>query len=220
MAVLDDRSGTETVLDAARFLLGTLSGRRETRPLRDAVRELLQPLKDAHEAALSAKEAAVEKYGALVGADLDVDQRLRTLELDLLRLVQKNRRDARYTSVFPRGLGKVLALRGAAEEREVKAVLQALRRVAPDLAESYGDLAELAAAATAAEREWLDAQTAASRLFAEEVVARLKLVRQIQKTEGALIALYPGQKGRVRAFFRPARRTRKADASAPPPEPA
>jgi hypothetical protein len=220
MAILDDRSGTETVLDAARFLLGTLSGRRETLPLRDAVRELLRPLKDAHGAAEDAREAAVEKYGALVGADLDLDQRLRALELDLLRLVQKSRRDARYSSVFPKGLAKVLALRGAAEEREVKAVLQALRRVAPDLAESYGDLAELAVAATAAEREWLDAQTATSRLFTEEVVARLKLVRQIQKTEGALIALYPGQRARVRAFFRPARRAPKAKAAATPPSPA
>lgn len=209
MPRIDPTSGTSVMLTEATFHVGAVSRRRDTALLAPPVRTLLRALKTARDRAENAKLDASEKFGGLICGDFDVDDRIRILDLDVLKKVKKKRNNEAYRRVFPKGLGYVLALRGAAEEHEVKVVLDALRRVFPDLAAEYADLPGLAAAATAAEQEWTTAQREAGRLFTEETIVRGELIRQLQKNEGALIAIFPGQKARVRSFFRTARRSGK-----------
>ncbi len=61
---------------------------------------------------------------------------------------------------------------------------------------------KLAADAAAAETTYEEATTAAGRSQGEEFIARAEMVRQLQKNEGALQSMFPGQKARVRTFFR------------------
>jgi hypothetical protein len=77
----------------------------------------------------------------------------------------------------------------------------------PKVAEAHAaELEQLTQAAIDAEALWKQSETASARVFADEVIARTGLVRQMQKNEGALTALYPGQRARVRSYFRPTRR--------------
>lgn len=97
--------------------------------------------------------------------------------------------------------------RGEAQAREVKRLIGVLKEAAPELAQSRGPaLDELADASIAAEKAWRDSITAGAQAFALERIARTELIEQMQKNEGALTVLYPGQRRRVRSFFRPAHR--------------
>ncbi len=109
--------------------------------------------------------------------------------------------------MFPGGLSALVAMRGSEQNEAVGTVVKVLDKRAPDLAKSYvKELSRLSKIAVDAETAWKKAETSASAVFGEEVLARLELVRQLQKNEGALTTLFPGQRRRVRSFFRPTRR--------------
>ncbi len=220
MPAVNEHSGTLAVIGEATFHLGAVSRSRLTLSLAGPVRTAVRELKDAHRHTEDLGDVASEKFGALVIADLDVDDRARLLELDMLRLVDKDRTRAEYRAAFPKGLVHILALRGKAEETELKATMKAVRAASPELARRYADVPVLAAAATAAENEWREAEAAAGRAFVAERIVRLDLVRQLQKNEGALLVVFPGKRARVRSFFRTAtsRRRRKSGSGAGTPE--
>lgn len=98
--------------------------------------------------------------------------------------------------------------------------MRALEKRSAPLAKGYGkELLRLSNAAVTAELAWKKASTEAATAFGEEVLARTDLVRQLQKNEGALTTLFPGQRRRVRSFFRPTRRRGAApDDGSPEPE--
>ncbi|MBI3181318.1 MAG: hypothetical protein HYZ28_04170 [Myxococcales bacterium] len=83
------------------------------------------------------------------------------------------------------------------------------------------ELARLATRVRDAEGAWLRAETEAQEAFGEEMVARAELERQLRRNEGLLMAQFPGERGKVRTFFRPhggAKARPKAAAGAASPQ--
>lgn len=151
-------------------------------------------------------------------AELGLDGRVRKLELELLAIVDGRRGDERYREVFPRGASLIIAMRGAEESAALENVLKALQSAQPALSKRHdADLRKLAQAATEAEKALLKAEAAADQAFTSELAARRGLVRQLQKNEGALRSLFPGDRTAVRSFFRPAKRRQVEETPEPAP---
>src|SRR5262249_37411351 len=129
----------------------------------------------------------------------------------------KDREDPLYRAAFPHGLSAIVSLRGEEESRAVHALLQALATRAPKLEKEHKAALEALCKATVhAEQEWKKAETAVASAPGGERIARTELARRLQKNEGALLAISPAQKRRVRSFFRPPRRGGAAPDPAPP----
>jgi hypothetical protein len=207
MSIRDESTSSNEILRDARFHRAALHSDSEAKHLVDAVAKSMDALKKRRNASEDAEEQRIDALAALLRVDFDLDEQIRGLELEVLGAVSKNRADAGYKAIFPRGLSSLVGLRGEDEAREVRAMLPKLKEHFPKLAKAReADLEKLAASSIAAEKAWKDAETQAAHVFADEVIARTELVRQLQKNEGALVALYPGQKGKVRSYFRPTRR--------------
>lgn len=203
----DERAGTEEILRDARYHKAALAADPRTTHLADRLRKPYTQLKVTRAAADEKEEARVEGLARLLRSDFELDERLRLLELDVLRDTKKNRSDPRYKAIFPRGLSGLLAMRGEEQSREVEALTKQLRaRKIPNAALACAELADLADVTAKADAAWRQAETDAAQAFGEEVLARFELIRQLQKSEGALLAEFPGQRRRVRSFFRPTRR--------------
>lgn len=199
MAIRDEESGSSELKRDARFHSAAVTADKRTEHLAGGVQAVVEALTKAALATEAADDARLISLARLTRADFELDERLRELDLDLLKAVSKNRKDPLYRAVLPNGLSAVVAMRGREQGEAVDSLVNALDKRSPELAKEYSkDLARLSKAA-------VDAETASS-VFGEEVLARLDLVRQLQKNEGALLSLFPGQRRRVRSFYRPTRR--------------
>lgn len=217
MAIRDEESGSTELKRDARFHNAALTADKRTEHLAGPVQTVIVELTKGALATENADEARLIALAKLTRADFELDELLRELELDLLKAVAKNRKDPLYRAVLPEGLSAVVALRGSEQSDAIDGVVKALDKRAPDLAKRYSkDLTRLAKVAVDAEAAWKKAESNASAVFGEEVLARLDLVRQLQKNEGALMTLFPGQRRRVRSFFRPTRRRGAAPDSGAP----
>jgi hypothetical protein len=207
MSITDQRGGTDEVLRDARYHRAALAGNPRTTLIADRLRKPATQLKAARTVADEKDEARVEALARLLRVDFELDEKLRFVELEVLREVRKNRNDPRYKAVFPRGLSLVLALRGEEGAREIDALTKQLKlKKITNAATMAAELTQLAEASVSAEQEWRAAEQEAMHAFGQEAVARHELIRQLQKNEGALLAEFPGQRRRVRSFFRPTRR--------------
>jgi hypothetical protein len=207
MAIPRETTGTDEVLRDARFHIASLQAHPRATSLVDAVRTVAADLKERRNAAEQKEEARVDALARLLRTDYELDDGLRQLQLDVLGAVNKNRADVKYRAVFPRGLSAIVVLRGAAEAREVGRLCEELRARLPELAERHGaELERLAAASAEAETQFRQAEVDAAAAFGQERLARAELVHQLQKSEGALLIEFAGQRSRVRSFFRPTRR--------------
>ena len=148
---------------------------------------------------------ATEALAVLLRGDFELDDRVRKVNRELL--VDDDRSHPTYRAAFPGGLSAVIALRGEAQAREVTRLIGVLEEYAPEVAKKHAAaLDKLAAASIADDKAWQDSEIAAGQAFAFEKIARTQLIEQLQKNEGALMQIYPGQRRRVRSFFRPAHR--------------
>lgn len=206
MAIRDEESGSAELKRDARFHGAAVIADKRSEHLAAGVQAVVTELTKAALATEAADDARLVALARLTRADFELDERLRELELDVLKAVSKNRKDPLYRAVFPNGLSAVVALRGQEQGEAVDTIVKALDKRAPAIAKDYSkDLARLSKVAVDAEAAWKKAETNAS-VFGEEVLARLDLVRQLQKNEGALLTIFPGQRRRVRSFYRPTRR--------------
>jgi hypothetical protein len=207
MAIRDERSGTDEILRDARFHRAALQGDPATEHLVERTAAAIEAMRTARAATDAREDARLDALAALVRADFELDDRCRTVELDVMAVVSKDRKSPVYRACFPRGLSDLVAGRGSAQAASVRTLVEALRSRVPDVAgRRADDLERLAAAAVAAETAWVEAERQSAATFAQERIARLELVRQLQKNEGALAEVYPGQRRRVRSFLRPTRR--------------
>ncbi len=207
MSIRTEGTSTNEILRDARFHYAAVESDSNARSLGDAVAQDIAALKGKRNASEDAEEQRLAALAALLRSDFDLDAALRATELEVLGAVAKNRAAAQYKAVFPQGLSALIRLRGADEAREVRASIGKLKEAFPEIAAAHAaELDALAQASIDAEQAWKDSETQAARVFADEVIARTELVRQLQKNEGALTALYPGERARVRSYFRPTRR--------------
>lgn len=216
MAIRDESTSTNQILRDARFHAAAVTADPKAADLAEAVLLVRKTLKTNRNLAEDADDLRIGKLATLLRADYDLDWKLRLLELDLLAFVNKSRKSELYQAILPKGLTALIALRGEEEAREVRALLVRLADLAPELHKKYAeDMEKLCAAEEATEKDWLAAETAAAHAFADEVVARTMVVRQLQKNEGALTMLYPDDRHHVRSYFRPTAR-RAAEHTTPP----
>jgi hypothetical protein len=207
MGIRDERTATNEILRDARYHQAAVMADPGTAHLAKTIRDAREALKKARELREEADELRTEKLAVLLRTDYDLDEQLALAELALLAHVKKDRAAPAYRAVFPKGLSPIVGLRGEEEAREVKALLAPLKKHAPTIEQQYGkELRRLADESVAVENEWAEAETAAARAFADELRARTDLVRRLQKNEGALVMLYPGDRRRVRSFFRQTKR--------------
>lgn len=212
MAIRKENTGTDELIRDNRYHRAAVLADPETAHLAPATKPPEEVLRKAAHVQDEKEGERFEKLAILVRGDYVLDTRLKYLEADVFGACNRNRADDRYKDVFPRGLAAVIALRGEDEEKAVAAILSALHKHFPDLAKKYDkDLKHLAAQATHAEKDWETAEAAADQAMLDEFAARRVLVRQLQKNEGALLTLFPGDKARVRSYFRPQKQSRSED---------
>ncbi|AKF10707.1 hypothetical protein [Sandaracinus amylolyticus] len=210
----DDRAST-IILRDARYHRASIKADPTTAHLAERVETGERVLRDAAQATEAAEDARVEAYARLVRADYALDARTRRVELEVLTAVLRDRSTPGYRACFPQGLTALIALRGEEQERATRSLVAALGVHFPDVAAAHGAaLTELAAAAVTAERAWLETERLLSAAMGDERLARVELIRALQRNEGALIELFPGDKRQAKSYFRKsARRGRKGDPS-------
>lgn len=220
MAIRGEQTGTEELIKDGLFLWAALLSDPETEHLAKPVRQSIDQLRSADLATRSAEEAVVEKSALLERSEYLHDDLQRECELDVLKSVKKNRQADGYRSVYPSGLSGLIVLSGKEQERAVEGMLKALDVEHPTLAKQYKKtLADLAKKATQSEADWEAAEAKAAQAFQSERLSRAGLVRSMQRTEGALLTLFPGDRGRVRSYFRDHKRARREGPEAPTPAP-
>lgn len=220
MGIRGERTGSEELIKDGLFLWAAVLGDPETEHLGKPVRQGIDGLKVADQATRGAEEAEIEKAAHLERAEYLHDALQRECELDVLKRTKKDRKAEGYRRVYPSGLSGLIQLGGKEQERAVEGMLKALEIEHPELAKQYKkDLAELARKAAQAEEEWQAAEAKAEQAFQGERLARAGLVRVMQRTEGALLALFPGDRARVRSYFRDTKRPRREDPAPAPADP-
>lgn len=219
MTIRNESTSSHELLLDARYHLAALLSDPEAESLAPLTRKSIQTLRDAWSAADTQEGERIERQALYDRADLVLDKRTRQLDLEVLALVGGQRGDERYRQIFPRGASVIIAMRGAEEAAALESVLSALQSSQPALFKRHeAELRKLAQAASEAEKALLKAEAAADQAFTTELAARRALVRQLQKNEGALRSLFPGDRAAVRSFFRSTKR--RAEAVEEGPEPA
>lgn len=207
MAIRDESTGTNELLRDSRYHRAALLSDPETHDLAAPLKKLEAGLRKARDHHEELEGERVEKYAVLVRVDWQLDDRLRNCELEVFGACNRNRDDPRYKEVFGKGVAAIVALRGADENRAVTALFKPLEARFPEVAKRHKkELQTLAVNGEKAETAWRQAETDADAGMTAEFAARRELVRQMQKNEGALVTLFPGDKSRVRSYFRPLKR--------------
>lgn len=217
--IRDENTGTDELLRDGRYHYAALLADPETTHLAPGVKGQMDGLQKAEAASQAADLLFLEKQALWDRAEYLHDQRERVVELMVQGAVNKNRRAPAYAEVYPHGLSDVVALSGEEQERRVAQLLSKLLQHHPDLYKKYGkELEKLAQEATAAEKAQRGAESAAEQAFLNVRAARGELSRQLRRNEGALITLFPGDRARIRLYYRRKTKTRAED-PAPEPEP-
>lgn len=210
-----DRQSSRELLRDARYHRAAVKSNPKTIGLVAAIVALIAHLAKALLHTETREDERIDLLAALELTDYELDERVRQVELAVLALVKKNRKAAAYRAVFPKGLLGIVNLRGGAEALAVGNMMTALRTHFPKVAEEHGaELEVLTRATVAAEHAWRQAEAAVAGAFAGEKNARATMIELLNKNEGTLLETFPGEKARVRRFFRPRRgRNGKKDES-------
>lgn len=213
MAIRNEKASTEKILKDVRHHRAALGAHPKTAHLVERTNTPYLELKARRNATEEAEEASIDAFARLLLADFELDEACKQSELGVLAVAGKDRDSIAYRGCYAVcSLADMIAMRGSEQEAAVKTFVEALIEHAPDVhARDGAQLLALAAVATAAEVAWLEAERLFGAAFANERIARLQAVRQLQKNEGALIEIFPNQRRRVRTFYRPG----KARAEAP-----
>ena len=224
MAIRDESTGTAEHLKDSRFHGASLLSDPETHEMAPLMKPLEAKLRKARDTREDREGDQVEAFAILIRCDWVIDNAHKFVELEVFAACNRKRTDERYRAVYPKGLAALIALRGEDEKRATDTMLHALEAHFPAIHKKHAkELVAFAAAAEKAETEWTNASDAADAALLAEFAARRALIRQLQKNEGALLTLFPGDKTRVRSYFRPVKRGAAAndgsgEASADGPE--
>jgi hypothetical protein len=203
MAIRDERTGTEELLKDALYHYAALLADPATQPFAVAAKAGIDKLRKVRGEAEGKSDALLIAQATLDRTDYEIDDLVRRSELELLAETGKNRADLRYRSALPSGLTALVAKWGSEEARQVRSYRKALDHHFPAVSAKYGkDLDAKADATESAEKTWVQATTDLGYAQSAIVLARAELVRTLRKSEAALMDLFPGQRARVRSFFR------------------
>jgi len=216
MAIRTESTSTGELLLDARYHVAALLSDPQAEGLAAPVKAAVTTLRKARNESEEKQGERIEKQAIYDRADLMVDNHVRRVDRELLTVFDGRRDHEDYRQVFPRGASAIIGLRGTEESVAIDAMLKALAAVQPELFKRHdAQLKKLAKAAVEAESELLKAESAADIAFTSELAGRRALVRQLQKNEGALLALYPGERSTVRSYFRAVKRRAAEDDAEP-----
>lgn len=208
MAIRDESTSSVELFRDARFHRRALLCDPQAMHLADGVKLCESALAKAVAVVDEKEEEQVGTQAEATRAEFVSDKRVRVAELELLAHVEKDRRHPDYVYVLSGGLSPLVALSGEEAERAVRAFVDRLATRVPALAEKHGPLLVSAAAdSSAAHRRYREAVAATHAARGGEYLARLDLVQRLRRNEGALAELFPGDRGRVRSYFRRQRRS-------------
>lgn len=203
MANRDEHTGTAELLRDSRYHRAALAADPKTKGFAEAVRLAEDELRKQRAHRDEAEEDRAEKLALLIRTEFELDARIERCEGDVLASVSQDRGSAAYKAAFPEGLAGLLAHRGEDEVRAVRTLAKALGDQLVGAAKAHeDDLTKLADTLQVADKTWRQAEIDAGLARSAESVARINLVRQLRKNEAALLTLFPGQRRRVRSFFR------------------
>ena len=218
--IRDERTGTDELIRDGSYHYAALLADPDAAHLAPLVKKRLDALSAAQADMHKAELGRIEVQALAERAEYQHDRRQSVLELEVLTAVGRNRKNPAYQEVYPHGLSGLLSLSGEEQEHATVGLLQKLKQHHPDLWKTHSkELTKLAQDATAAEKALKKAQVEESRAFLDEQAARAELVRQLRKNEGALISLYPGERGAIRLYYRQPKK-RASPAASPAPHPA
>ncbi len=204
-----ERSSSTELLADAWFHSAAVGAKPEVKEMQSSVETSMAELEAATNDVRQCRVAQIKAAAQFVQAELDLDEQVRKVELLVQCEVGKDRKDARYKALFPKGMGAVVALNGSEGAREISVLVQALKIHFPTIAEGSGTrLDELAKKAVDCESARAQASAALDIAKRSELAARRKLVEVLRVNEGRLLSHYPGRKELVRSFFRPHTRQR------------
>ncbi|AKF09452.1 hypothetical protein [Sandaracinus amylolyticus] len=210
MPMPEEDRASSIILRDARYHRASVKADPATAHLAERIESAERTLRDAADATDAAEDARVEAYARLVRADFQSDQQIREIDLLLLAAVGRDRSSAGYRACLPRGMSELVAMRGEEQERAVRSLVTELGARFPALATAHGEaLTTLAAGATTAERAWLEAERLTSAARGAERLARVELIRALQRNEGALREIFPGDVRRAKSYFRKASKRRE-----------
>lgn len=219
MSIRDENTSSQELIRDSLYHRAACTADPQTQSLSAGIKTCESALKAAVSAAEQRDEARVERQAQLDSALIQLHAALRAIELEVMLAVGKNRAALGYRAVFPKKLSGLLETRPQEAVRATAALLTALDEQHAALGKKYRKAVEpLATAVDAAHKVLEQASTDAETAFAKEVLARVELVKKLRQNEGALLMLFPGDKTRVRAFFRDSR-ARKVTAARTPPTP-
>lgn len=224
MSIRDESYSSQELIRDALYHRATCTADPQTQSLAAGIKSCETALKAAWSASEQRDEARIEKQALLDSALIQHLAALRVMELEVLLAVGKQRTALGYRAVFPKKLSGLLETRPQDMVRTTATLLAALDEQHPALGKKYRKTLEpLAAAVDAACKVLEQASEDAETAFAKEVLARVELVKKLRQNEGALMMQFPGDKGRVRGFFRDSRHRRvnaaRSRPAAPSPSP-
>ncbi|MBI3183286.1 MAG: hypothetical protein HYZ28_14200 [Myxococcales bacterium] len=210
MAIRDESTSSAELRKDGVFHRAGVNASSKTKHLAPPVKSQCDDLKGKWLATQDAVEEELVAQANLAQAEVEAQDEVRVMELDLLRRTGKRREEPQYKGLFPKGLVAALEPRGKEQADELNALAKRLDAHAPALWKQYGkSLKQLAqkllddnAQKEAAEQEVAQAEIA-------ERLSRAALVKVMQKNEGSLLTLFPGDKRKVRSFFRPVKKSPK-----------
>lgn len=216
MPIQSERTGTEELLRDGLYHYAAVLSDPVTQGLAASIKASIDKLRKKRAETEEKSDALLVSQALLDRTDYELDTLLRRSELEALAETDKSREDSRYQALLPDGLTALVVKWGAEEARLVRKYRKALEEHFPSVAKRYSKELDLKADATeAAETKWAQAQTDAGQAQSAVFLAKAELVRTLRKSEAALLGLFPGQRARVRSYFRKKRGRAVADAPTP-----
>jgi hypothetical protein len=186
-----------------------------TAHLAESVRTATQQVREAGNRRQAASERSVAALALRNRADYELDRLVRRVDLDALRLSDRDRKRSPYRDLFPHGVTSVVTAPLQREIDQVRTIENRIREI-PDLASQAEPLKtarEQLESTIAAYREAVRVEAEAAAALA---VAKSDWLRQMRASYGALLVLF-GDRRRAESYFA---RTRDSGTEADEQEPA
>ena len=216
MSIRTERTSTVNLLRDGTYHYAALLSDPATKDLAGAPKKAIDKLRKQRDASELADEAAIVAGAVLDRCEFELDLLLRRSELEVLGAVDKKREALDYRAVLPNGFMALVNLTGAEQAREALDYQAALAKTFPEISKKYGKaLSSGAEALDSAETAWKEAVSEQARANADEVMARAELTRTLRKSEATLMGMFPGDRARVRSYFRKTRRSEAPEEPTP-----
>lgn len=186
------------------YLVWRLMRDSATRALADQIRPMVATLEAAAAATESAVRGVMFARASVETACIELADRLRDFELDLLKHVKRNRRHESYAAILPDGLTPVIRSLKGTEASAARRVEEAIVRTLPGIEFAQKALESIREAREEVERQQkalAEAVEALRTARAAERSRRVQAMLQYRTIFAELLKLFPRDQRRARSYF-------------------